>query len=170
MLFKLLFATATAIFMLVIALVGFQTPVGLLIKYGISALPFGDKAIHFGLMMTLSYLFYHALNQRRVNILGHELLFSSLLLTICITLEECSQLFISSRNFEMMDLVCNYAGIYFGTLLPKLINLKHMTYADHFRGEALPVQAIQPFARPMFHESGNGRHTFRRLVRHHGRR
>ena len=163
MLFKILTASAISIFVFVITIVGFQTPAGMLVKYCISSVPFGDKAIHFGLMVTLSYLLFHAMNQRRLNILGHELLFSSLLLAICITLEECSQLFIPSRNFEIMDMVCNYAGIYLGSLFARLLTLKHLSDADHFRREALSVQTIRHSARPMLHESGHGRRAAWRL-------
>ena len=110
------------------------------------------------------------MNQRRVNILGYGVLLSSLLLAVGITLEECSQLFIASRNFEIMDMVCNYAGIYIGSLLLELRNLKHLNDADHFRSEPLSVQTIRNSTGPLLHESGNGRRVTRRLVRHHGRR
>ena len=170
MLFKLFTAAAVSVFLSVIALVGFQTPMGLLIKYGISAVPFGDKAIHFSLMVLLSCLLYYSLNQRRINILGRNLLFSSLLLATGITIEEISQAFIPSRNFEIMDMVCNYAGIYLGSLLPRLLNLKHLSDADHFRSKTLSVQTVRHSTGPVHHEGGHGRRTARRLVRQHGRR
>ena len=170
MLFKYLTAAAVSVFLSVITLVGFQTPVGLLIKYGISSVPLGDKAIHFGLMVLLSYLLYYSMNQRRVNIIGHCVLFSSLLLAAGITLEEISQAFIPSRNFEIMDMVCNLVGIYLGSLLPGLLNLKHLSDADHFRSKTLSVQTVRNSAGPMHHEGGHGRRTARCLVRQHGRR
>lgn len=170
MIFKVLSAAFIAIFLLVISMVGLQTHEGLLIKYCISSIPFGDKAIHFGLMLVLSFLLYHAFGKRQMNILGISVFFSSLLLAVSITLEECSQLFIPSRNFEILDMVCNYAGIYLGSLLTGLPKLKRLTNADHFRSETLSVQTIHHSPGPLFYESGHGRRTTRRLVRHHGRR
>ncbi len=170
MFFKILTATAISIFLFVIVMVGCQTPTGLVIKAVIASVPLGDKAIHFSLMATLSLLLYLSLPHRRLNILGYGLLISSLLLAVGITLEEFSQLFIPSRNFEFMDMVCNYAGIYFGSLIPGWLNLKHMSDADHFRGETFSVQTIRNSAGPLHHEGGDGRRATRRLVRNHGRR
>lgn len=170
MLFKLLTAAAASIFIFVITIVGLETPGGLLVKEIIASIPYCDKVIHFSLMVLLSVLLYYALNQRKVNILGHEVLFSSLLLAIGITFEEFSQAFIPSRNFEIMDMVCNYAGIYLGSLLPALPNLKHLNDADNFRSETLSVQTIRHSSGPMHHESGHGRRIVRRLGRRHGSR
>ena len=168
--FKLLAISAISFFLFVISMVGLETPLGLYIKDLIASVPLGDKAIHFGLMLLLSVLLFHAMKQRRVNILGHGMLFSSLVLALGISLEELSQAFIPSRNFEIMDMVCNYAGIYLGSLLVVLPKPKHLSDADHFRREALSVQTIRHSARPMHHESGHGRRAARRMVRHHGRR
>ncbi len=170
MFLRILAALAIAIFLLVIILVGFQTPVGLTIKDCIASVPFGDKAIHFTLMAALAFLLCTCRRQQRVNILGYGVLTSSLLLAFGITLEEFSQIFIPSRNFEMMDLVCNYAGIYFGSLFPELLNLKHLSDANHYSSETLSVQTVRHSTGPMHHESGYGRRVTRRLVRHHGRR
>jgi polysaccharide biosynthesis protein VpsQ len=170
MYFKILTTSAISLFLFVIAIVGFETPLGLHIKNTIASIPYCDKVIHFSLMILLSFLLYHALKQRRVNILGLNLLFSSLLLAIGISVEELSQAFIPSRNFEIMDMVCNYAGIYMGSLLPRLPNLKQMTDADHISSETLSIQTVRHSARPMHHESGHGRSALRRLVRRHGSR
>ncbi|MBI1226801.1 MAG: hypothetical protein GC192_16315 [Bacteroidetes bacterium] len=170
MLFKILSASAISIFLFVISIVGLQTHLGLEIKYLIASVPFGDKAIHFCLMVMLSFFLFHAVPHRRLNILGHGLLISSLLLAVGITLEEFSQIFIPSRNFEIMDMVCNYAGIYLGTHLAKLLDQKHLSDADDLRRETLSIQTIRHSAGPLHHESGNGRRTARRMVRHHGRR
>jgi polysaccharide biosynthesis protein VpsQ len=168
--FKILTASAIGFFLFVITNVGFETPLGLFIKNTIASVSYCDKIVHFSMMILLSYLLYHALKQRRVNILGLNLLFSSLLLAIGISVEEFSQAFIPSRNFEIMDMVCNYAGIYMGSLLPRLPNMKQMTDADHISSEALSIQTVRHSARTMHHESGYGRSALRRLVRRHGSR
>ena len=52
---------------------------------------------------------------------GQTYLLGSLLVACLITFEECTQAFIPARNFEIMDLVCNYAGIYAGGLLSMML-------------------------------------------------
>jgi hypothetical protein len=169
MFFKILFGLAISIFLFTITNVGFQTHLGLEIKFLIASVPLADKAIHFSMTVTLSLLLYFATNQRRVNLFGLNVLISCLMLALGFTLEEFSQAFIPSRNFEIMDMVCNYAGIYMGSQMARLLSLKHLT-DDHFRREALSIQTIRNSAGPLLHESGHGRRTARRLVRHHGRR
>jgi polysaccharide biosynthesis protein VpsQ len=170
MVVKILTATAIAFFLFIISMVGCQTHLGLAIKDVISSIPFGDKLVHLGMMVVLSYLLFYAMKRRQVNILGRNLLLSSLILAIGITVEEFSQLFIPARNFEILDLICNYAGIYLGSQTPGIFNLKHLYHAKHFGSEAFSVQTVRHSAGPVYHESGHGRRTVRRLVRHHGRR
>lgn len=167
--FKILFGFAISIFIFAITNVGLETELGLEIKYLIASVPLADKAIHFSMTVTLSLLLYFASSQRRVNLFGQSVLFNCFVLGFIFTLEEFSQAFIPSRNFEIMDMVCNYAGIYLGSQLAKLLNLKHLINDEHGR-KALSIQAIRNSAGPLLHESGHGRRTTRRLVRHHGRR
>ncbi|MCB0519795.1 MAG: VanZ family protein [Lewinellaceae bacterium] len=103
-------------FFMVVTAIGCQWPVGLFIKYAISQVPFGDKSLHFLLLAVLSLLLNGCMEQRRTNIWGTQVLVGSLLVGAGITLEECSQAFIPSRNFEFLDMVCNYAGIYAGSM------------------------------------------------------
>jgi hypothetical protein len=170
MLFKILFGLAISIFLFIITIVGFQTHLGLAIKYLIAAVPFADKVVHFSMTVTLSLLLCFSTNQRQVNLFGRWMLFSSLALAIGFTLEEFSQAFIPSRNFEIMDMLCNYAGIYMGSRLGCLLKPKHLTDDDHFRRQAFSIQTIRHSAGPLLDESGHGRRAARRLVRHHGRR
>ncbi len=170
MVFKFLFAGAISFFIFIITIVGLQTHLGLEIKYLIASVPLADKFIHFTMTITLSALLYFATDQKKLNILGKKVLLSFLVLVAGFTLEELSQLFIPSRNFEIMDMVCNYAGIYLGGQLARLLKLKHLTDDDHIRREALSVQTVRHSAGPLLYESGHGRRTARRLVRHHGRR
>lgn len=170
MFYKILFGFAVSIFLFIITNVGFQTNLGLEIKFLIASVPFADKAIHFSMTVTLSLLLCRSTQQRCLNLFGQAVLFSSLALGIGFTLEEFSQAFIPSRNFEIMDMVCNYAGIYSGSRLGYLLKLKHLTDDDHSRRETFSVQTVRHSAGPMLHESGYGRRAARRLVRHHGRR
>lgn len=79
--------------------------------------PFGDKIAHFLLLGTLSFLINSSLRCRNLTVFGHNILLGSLLIAVVITLEEGSQAFIPHRNFEILDIVCNYAGIFtFGKL------------------------------------------------------
>lgn len=168
--FKILSIIAVTVFVLIAAMVGFESSVGLAIKGLIASIPYCDKCVHLGMMVTLSFLLYHATQQRRVNLLGRAVLFSSMALSVGISLEELSQAFIPSRNFEIMDLLCNYAGIYLGSLLPRMPILKHLNHADRLRSEALSVQTVRHSARPMHHEGGHGWRFARRLGRRHGSR
>lgn len=80
-------------------------------------LPHGDKLAHFLLLGTLSLLINLSTNLRKISVLGQNVLLGSLLIAIGISFEEFSQIFIPHRNFEILDLVCNYAGIFtFGQL------------------------------------------------------
>ena len=101
----------------VIASVGFQTPFGMSVKHLIGLVPMGDKTLHFLLLTSLSFLINASLKSRRTGVAGLNVLLGSLLVGTLFTLEEFSQAFIPSRNFEILDMVCNYAGVYTGSLL-----------------------------------------------------
>lgn len=68
-------------------------------------------------MASFSFLLSGSFRFRSIHFLGKKLFVGSLILFSFITLEECSQAFIPARNFEMMDMLCNYAGILSGSLL-----------------------------------------------------
>lgn len=75
-------------------------------------MPHGDKAAHFLLLGTLSFLVNLSLDCRKITVFGHNIPVGNVLIAIVITLEEGSQAFIPHRNFEILDIVCNYAGIF----------------------------------------------------------
>lgn len=168
MLLRILTALAFFIFLFAIINVGFQTHTGLFIKHAISSVPWGDKSLHFILLTTFTMLLNASMHRQKMNLLGFHLLTGSLLLACGITLEECSQVFIPSRNFELMDMVCNYAGIYAGSYLPGLLKLKHGTNTADEHSETLLLQAIHHQTGPLQHESGHGRRAARRMGRRHG--
>lgn len=75
-------------------------------------LPLGDKIGHFVLMGTLSFMVNMALRARRIRIGRKQVLLGSLLVFVLVTLEEFSQIWLSTRTFSLMDLVFDYAGIW----------------------------------------------------------
>ncbi len=157
MIFKTLTALVTAAFLFVIANIGLETPLGLTIKKTIGTIPLADKSLHFLLLAVLSFLVNASMRRRRVNLLGVNLLLGSLLVALGITLEEISQAFIPSRHFELMDMVCNYAGIYSGSFLLCLQKHQHSTYGGQNNRETFSLQTIFHRTRPLHDESGHGR-------------
>ena len=79
--------------------------------------PFGDKIMHLTMLGSLSFLINKALNNRSINWQKSPFLLGSCCLAAVMTLEEISQIWIVSRNFEWLDLACNYTGIYLGQTL-----------------------------------------------------
>ena len=116
--------------------------------------------MHFLLMAVFTFLLNGALNNKQLRWAGQQWPAGSLIVALLITLEECSQVFIPSRNFEMinpcivtnqvrnfemMDLVCNYAGIYAGGLLLLFLlpGLGHQTTGKaNERTTTISIQAI----------------------------
>jgi len=74
-------------------------------------MPGADKLAHFVLLGGMSLLLNLSLGGARVPIFGRGVLLGSLLLLILVTVEELSQLWISTRTFSLTDLACNYLGI-----------------------------------------------------------
>ncbi len=93
------------------------TPFCISIFDAMENIPFVDKVLHFLLLGILSLLTNLSFSTKRVSIGYFTFLLGSLIVTVAITLEECSQLFIPHRHFEIMDLLCNYAGILVGGYL-----------------------------------------------------
>ncbi len=141
MLLKTLTSLAFLAFFLVIFSIGLQMPIGMSIKNIMGNMPLGDKGMHFCILGTLTFLLNGSLKQKRLNINGFQVLVGSWLITFGITLEECSQAFIPSRNFELLDMVCNYAGIYAGSWAGLFLPLfKHKKATDASdRNETLSV-------------------------------
>lgn len=161
MLLKILTAVVFLAFGLVIYSVATLNPLGVGIKTFISSTPHADKCIHFLMMATFALLLNGSMRHRKVSLGGWQILFGSLLVGFAITLEECSQAFIPSRNFELMDMLCNYAGIYVGSLV-KIPAPKPWKY-DRHGGKAISLQAIFHSSRPVRHEGRHGRRAARRL-------
>lgn len=78
----------------------------------IASFPFGDKWSHLVLIGTLTFLLNHALNGRMVKIGDRKVLLGCAIVTVGITVEELSQIWIPSRTFDLVDLSANYLGIW----------------------------------------------------------
>jgi polysaccharide biosynthesis protein VpsQ len=83
----------------------------------IRGMPYGDKAGHFILVGLFSLTLNLALSCKTIKLWKLNLLMGSLIVTLAVTLEEFSQLFIRYRSFDLVDLLFDYAGIFlFGQL------------------------------------------------------
>jgi polysaccharide biosynthesis protein VpsQ len=80
-------------------------------------IPYGDKIGHFCLMGGFAFLLNLVLNAKTFKFLKINWLVGSLIVVIVVTLEECSQIFIRGRTFDLGDLFFDYLGIFlFGEL------------------------------------------------------
>ena len=119
--FKFLTITAFLSFIFIILQMAFQTATGKVFSEIVGLIPFGDKTMHFIIMVFFAVLLNGWCKLRRVKFVGQTYLLGSFLVACLITFEECTQLFIPARHFEIMDLVCNYAGIYAGSVLSWMV-------------------------------------------------
>ena len=78
---------------------------------GIHQIPMLDKICHLLFCGILALLLNLATKNKTVSIWNKKWLIVSLLLAVFFTIEEFSQMFISSRNFDLLDLLANYIGI-----------------------------------------------------------
>ena len=87
----------------------------------ITAHPGSDKAGHFVLIGGMAFLLNLSLNLREVRWLGRGWLLGGVLVGAVCTLEEISQIWVSSRTFDLLDLAGDYAGIVFFGWLAKVV-------------------------------------------------
>ncbi len=73
--------------------------------------PWGDKILHFVLIGFFAFLVNMSMNATSFRIGRIVLLKGSLIVALLATIEEFSQLVISTRNYSVSDLVADYAGI-----------------------------------------------------------
>jgi len=81
------------------------SPVAMLYRF-----PNGDRAGHFILFGILTFLVNSAF-PRQVRILRANVYFGSLIIAVLAILEEISQLFLSYRTFDLIDLTFTFLGI-----------------------------------------------------------
>lgn len=76
----------------------------------------GDKLGHVLVMGTLSFVVNLFLFPRKIIFLKKSILLGTVIVFCLISLEEFSQIFISNRSFDLMDLCCSYLGVMCGHL------------------------------------------------------
>ncbi len=82
------------------------------IFYSATDMPGFDKAGHFILMGLFSFLVNMSLSAATVGMGRMRILKGSLIVTVIVTLEEFSQVFVASRSCSLWDLLFDYAGIF----------------------------------------------------------
>jgi polysaccharide biosynthesis protein VpsQ len=75
-------------------------------------LPGGDKYGHFLLMGLLSFLINTSLRCRKLDVRAKRVLLGSGIVSLAVTLEEVSQIFMQYRSFDLVDLLFDYLGIW----------------------------------------------------------
>ncbi len=70
-----------------------------------------DKLGHLFLIGTLAFTLNYALRARTVPLKCCRVQLGGLIVAVAMTLEECSQIWIPSRTFDLLDLAANYTGI-----------------------------------------------------------
>lgn len=83
----------------------------------IKGFKYGDKFAHLILIGTLAYCINYLLKFRTIKRFNQNLLVGTIGITIFITLEEFSQIWISTRTFDLIDLSANYLGIAIATFI-----------------------------------------------------
>ena len=87
----------------------------------IHKIPMGDKIAHMTMVGTLAFLVNLSLKAQTFEFLKFQILVGSAIVLCSITVEECSQIWIAHRNFDLLDLTFNYIGIF---LASKIIGNK----------------------------------------------
>ena len=91
----------------------------------VNSLPFGDKAGHFVLIGTMAHLLNYALRFKVLSVGRMAPQLGGLLVLAVITVEECSQIWIPGRTFDVGDLVANSLGVALGELAARRILGSH---------------------------------------------
>ena len=73
--------------------------------------PFGDKLGHFLLYGTLVFLVNIASGLHMLKIKGYKILTGALLVMSFAIIEEFTQITLRTRNFEVLDIICDVLGI-----------------------------------------------------------
>lgn len=81
----------------------------------LGGISYGDKIAHALLYGTMAYLLNYGLNYLKVS--KWNILLGSLLVLSFSTIEEFTQYFISSRTFDLGDLVANFIGVVLFSML-----------------------------------------------------
>ena len=114
------------IFILIIIVIADQGDYVTILTDWVDNIPYGDKGGHLILMGLLSLTVNLSFQCSQWTVNRHTFLKGSVIVAILVTLEEISQLFISSRTFDGGDLLSDYLGIWvFGQLAWYLNSTNH---------------------------------------------
>ena|SRR5256885_3919787 len=92
--------------------------------------PYGDKLGHFLLMGGFSFILNMAMGCATIKVWRLRLLKGSLIVALVVTLEEFSQLFIRYRTFDLIDLTCDYLGIFLFAQLAYFLTKRRLAGAE----------------------------------------
>ena len=98
----------------------------------IRIIPGGDKCGHFLLMGLFSFLLNASLCCRTVEVFLRRMLLGSVIVSVVVTLEELSQIFLQYRSFDLVDLLFDYLGIWVFGKVALYVWMKHNEKADSF--------------------------------------
>ena len=70
-----------------------------------------DKTIHFLSIVPGTILFNAVLRYRVISVGNRQLLVGTLIVVVLVSIEECLQIYIPFRSFELIDLFADFAGI-----------------------------------------------------------
>lgn len=105
------------IFILIIIVIANQGDYITMLTDWVDKIPYGDKGGHLILMGLLSLTVNLSFQCAQWTVGQHTLLKGSVIVAILVTLEEISQLLVSTRTFDWGDLLSDYLGIWaFGQL------------------------------------------------------
>lgn len=108
---------------LILIVVGVNLGLDLAVFNLVYEIPFGDKISHFILTGLFSFFLNLTLQADRIRIFSFHLLKGTWIVLLLVTLEEFSQIFFVYRNFSLLDLAFDYAGIIlFGLLAAWIVN------------------------------------------------
>ena len=93
-----------------------------------------DKTIHFLSIVPGTILFNAVLRYRVISVGNRQLLVGTLIVVVLVSIEECLQIYIPFRSFELIDLFADFAGI---------------TLADYFVRHRLSLLKTVPAAAAM---------------------
>ena len=70
-----------------------------------------DKAVHFLSIVPGTILFNAVLRNRVIPVGSRQLLVGTLIVVVLVSIEECLQIYMHFRSFELMDLFADFGGI-----------------------------------------------------------
>lgn len=103
-----------AVFFLLITMIILAADLGLAAQVfaWVAILPGQDVSMHFILIGGLALLVNMATNRRTISLLGRSIQLGSAVILLLVTLEEFSQIWISTRGFSLFDLSADWLGVW----------------------------------------------------------